>query len=96
MSDTKNYSENKGNPEDWSAEGWSGEWRRLGIEWWQFRILDPNNQPVTDWIDYKDPFYSNLMCHMKRCIQHEASLVAKSKAEVHKMSFAEIVQDSRS
>lgn len=89
------HNPDKGNPNDWSIEGWSAEWRRIGPEWFQYRIIDPDTSVRTTgdkggWVDYKNPFYQNLMNHIKRETQHLASLDARKVAEIYQVEFGKI------
>lgn len=96
MSDTRDFSEGKGNPSDWSTEGWTAEWRRLGLEWWQYRVYDAKREIRTSgdagWVDYKNPFFTNMTAEIKRVIQYYASVDAKNIAEIHKMSMDDIIK----
>jgi hypothetical protein len=83
-----NHSEGYGNESDWSTEGWVTEWRRIGLEWWQYRIYDPAGRCKTaEWIDYHNPFYTNLVAKMKREVQYFASLTAQAKAEITEIVY---------
>lgn len=94
MSEERNWSPELGNPADWSTKGWTAEWRRIGIEWWQFRIFDPKGEIRTNgWVDFNNSFYTNMLGEIKRTIQHYASVDAQNIAAIRKMSFDEIVNE---
>lgn len=81
------HDEDKGNPNDWSVKGWSARWRRIGPEWFQFQIIDPKGAERTSWVDYKNPFFSNMKNEIKYQIQYFASVDAKKIAEVYTLTF---------
>lgn len=97
MSNDRNWSEGKGNPEDWSTEGWTAEWRRLGLEWWQYRVYDARGEIRTSgddgWVDYNNAFFSNMTAEIRRVIQYYASVDAKNLADIHNMSMNDIIQE---
>ncbi|QNN99305.1 hypothetical protein SEA_FAUST_233 [Streptomyces phage Faust] len=97
MREDRNWSPEQGNPEDWSTEGWTAEWRRIGLEWWQYRIFDPNgNLRSKDWVDYGNAFYTNLLNKIRSDIQYWASIDAQNVAEIRRMSLDEIITEAKS
>jgi hypothetical protein len=96
MDEKRNWSPKQGNPEDWSTKGWTAEWRRIGLEWWQFRIYDPKQEIRTNgWVDYKNAFYTNMLNEINRQIQYYASVDAKNIAAIRKMSLDEIITEAK-
>jgi hypothetical protein len=84
----------QGNPDDWSIEGWTAEYRRIGESWWEFRVFNAEgkvqyNTNGSEWFVHESPYTVNLALHIKRTMQHYASVGARATAEIYTFSFDE-------